>query len=485
MGESSERKPTPASEEVAERLRRLRKLGLLRGRAGLVAPARTQPGLSSSARSGIALDQEVIVPPEIMSRRLQAVVGAVEIMTPRGSCLVAESRYPLDAGRGGLTLAAALAVSSEAVAACARDDDLMGFSLRHAAFIDTETSGLGGAGTFAFMIGMGTFEEHHGQPTYVVRQGFMRHPGEEQALLHVASSVLAHCTGLVSFNGRAFDAPLLNARYLLQREPSPLAELSHFDLLGPARQRWRLRLKSCALGSLEREVLRFERTAEDVPGWLIPSLYQDYVRGGTLASPEVAERQEHDPVDGIARVFYHNREDIVSMVPLAAMLCVPFEDGGQRSARQGIHAVELVSLGRAFEGLRWSEAGEHAYRQALAQVLPPAIRAQALHRLGWLMKRQERHAEAVAIWQEWITSVPGVDPTPYEELAKHYEWMEIDLGIARKWTLWALHTAQQMPPGPRREQATAELQHRLGRLERKLTLTQLANLEGETANDAG
>jgi hypothetical protein len=370
---------------------------------------------------------------------------------------VATTRYPLDETRGGWALGALLAVNGAATAACGRDPRLAGFDFGRAAFLDTETSGLsGGAGTFAFMVGVGLFEESG----YAVHQLFMRSPAEERALLHALGELLARCNGLVTFNGRSFDAPLLNTRYALQRQPAPLADLLHLDLLPAARQRWRLRLPSCALGALEKDVLGFQRTQEDVPGWLIPSIYQEYAR--SLGQPRA------EVLDDMARVFYHNREDIVNMAPLAAMLCAPFEQAGAWTPDPSLPPADWVSLGRCYEELDWQEVSEAAYRRALGAALAPELRRVALQRLGWLLKRQERRAEAVAIWHDWITSVPGPDVTPYEELAKHHEWHELDLPAARKWTMWGLHTAKQLPPGPAREETVAGLQHRLERLERKL-----------------
>ncbi len=212
-----------------------------------------------------------------------------------------------------------------------RDPRLDDFDFRQAAFLDTETSGLaGGAGTFAFMVGIGMFEVVGNDTIYVVRQVFMRNPAEERALLEVTASLLARCRGLVSFNGRAFDVPLLTMRYALQRQPSPLSDLPHFDLLPAARQRWRLRLPSCALSALERDILEHPRSQEDVPGWLIPSLYSDYARSAASGSPSPTA------IDDMTRVFYHNREDIVSMVPLAAMLCSPFEEHRTTVLARGI-----------------------------------------------------------------------------------------------------------------------------------------------------
>ena len=380
--------------DQGERLRRLRRLGVRRGRAGL-APRSLQVGEAAT------LGEQDEAPQPI-----EQLVGGQEVFTPAGPCVVAETRYPLSEARGGWPLAAVLTVSDLAVASCARDDSLAGFDFRQAAFIDTETSGLaGGAGTIAFQVGLGTFEpDAGGDPSYVVRQVFMRNPAEEGALLHVVTTVLARCTGLVSFNGRAFDVPLLENRFVMQHEPSPLQGLPHLDLLPPARRRWRQRLPSCALGALEQDVLNFRRSEDDVPGWLIPTLYQQYTRGGDSAP--------------MARVFYHNRQDIVSMVPLAAILCVPFENRGQDLDSQMVsHPLDLLSLGRCYEELGWLDVSESSDRQALAAALEPAARAQAPHRSGWLRKRQERRAESQSVGPDWFTRVPGAEPATYVEVA--------------------------------------------------------------------
>ncbi|MEZ4769896.1 MAG: ribonuclease H-like domain-containing protein [Caldilineales bacterium] len=458
--------PGSQHDDVAQRLRRLQQLGVKRGRAGIKPPP------------AVPQREPAIMPPPGLT--LLDLVGGRIVETAFGPCHVVETRFPLDEARGGWPLGAALAIDGAAVAACSRNEEMAAFDFRRAAFIDTETSGLsGGAGTFAFMVGIGTFEEsggageresgrekgeegkegNEGKGTeYVVRQVFMENPGQERALLRAVAEVLARCTGLVSFNGRAFDAPLLENRYLLNREPSPLQGLLHFDLLPAARQRWRLRLPSRSLGSLEHDILGFERSEEDVPGWLIPSIYQQYARGGDAVTPQV--------LGDVARVFYHNLHDIVNMAPLAAILCAPFQAGGLLP--DDLHPVDLVCIARCFEELAWHEQGETTYRLALGRTLPPDVRAEALRRLGWMLKRQERRAEAADLWQDWITSVPGHDITPYVELAKHHEWHDSDLSAARKWTLWAVHVASQMPAGPDREIAQADLQHRLERIERKL-----------------
>ena len=86
--------------------------------------------------------------------------------------------------------------------------------------MDTETTGLGGgAGIFAFMVGVGAFAWQAGAPAdaadlpdqFVLRQYFMRHPGEERALLVALADDLRQQRMVVTFNGRAFDLPLLRS----------------------------------------------------------------------------------------------------------------------------------------------------------------------------------------------------------------------------------------------------------------------------------
>ena len=93
------------------------------------------------------------------------------------------------------------------------------------AFLDIETTGLsGGAGTYAFLVGLGRFE---GDDFYL-RQVFMRSPAEEQALLLVVADLLQDVDGLVTFNGRSFDLPVLNCRYSLARMQVPWQGKVHF-----------------------------------------------------------------------------------------------------------------------------------------------------------------------------------------------------------------------------------------------------------------
>jgi hypothetical protein len=57
-------------------------------------------------------------------------------------------------------------------------------------------------------------------------------------------------------------------------------------------------------------------------------------------------------------------------------------------------------------------------------------------------------------------------------LAKHYEWQDEDLGLAISWTRQGIAQVSTWPPGLKRRDTLAELEHRLDRLERKRNATE-------------
>jgi uncharacterized protein YprB with RNaseH-like and TPR domain len=401
-------------------------------------------------------------------RRLETLVPGEEVETEHGPCYVVTAHYALHTVRGRRSLLDLLGRTPRSLASLYPNAGLDGdFDFRRVAFIDTETTGLGGgAGVYAFMVGVGTFEEiagsRPGTTSFVVRQFFMRHPGEELALLTALADLLNERSGLVTFNGRTFDAPLLRGRYRLNRPylnvdaPEPIWNDSapHLDLLHPARRLWKGRLSSCALSSLERTILAHERGEDDVPGSLIPALYQQYLQNADAHS--------------MRQVFYHNLEDILSMTFLAECICRHFDDPLDDPVYEERHGADLLALGQIHEQMGHGEQAERALRLAVV-LLDDSVemRAEAFATLGRLLKRQDRWSEAAELWQEWITTIPGPDPRPYEELAKYCEWQLGDLDQAIMWTGWALHNQQAAPAWQRSRQTIDALTHRLNRLRSK------------------
>jgi tetratricopeptide (TPR) repeat protein len=229
------------------------------------------------------------------------------------------------------------------------------------------------------------------------------------------------------------------------------ANAPHLDLLHPARRLWKRRLQSCRLINLEEQILGATRDGDDVPGWLIPQLYVDYLRDGD------ARR--------MGNVFYHNREDIVSTASLAAQVCRMLEE--PHAEELGVAGLDWLSLGVSYDQAGRLDEAVLAYQRAIEQVTDSRVQAEAFRRLGALHKRAGNWPEAVDTWERWLTTVPGGDATPYIELAKYWEWTGRDLERAAMWAAFGLHTVQSVPQWQRLPGQTADLEQRIARLAKK------------------
>jgi uncharacterized protein YprB with RNaseH-like and TPR domain len=316
-------------------------------------------------------------------------------------------------------------------------------------FIDLETTGLaGGAGTYAFLVGCAWFSG----ATFRIRQFFLSSYAAERALLGGLAEVAGGITGVVSFNGKSFDLPLIETRYLLHRMETPFAGLPHVDMLHPARRLWRAEedeaagtTASCRLNVLEQALCGVVREG-DVPGFEIPARYFQYVRTG-------------DPRP-LERVFEHNRLDLISLALLMARASQLLDEGpaGARTAR------EALGLGRLYDCGGLADLARQAYARAIDLGGDFLTQAEALRCYAVLCRRQRRFAEAAGAWQGILDlrrCPPHVQREATEALAVHHEHRLRDLRSARQFALQSLrlHTA------PGRQHA---VRHRLARLERKL-----------------
>jgi uncharacterized protein len=426
--------------------RQLRRLGVVKGARRLKSPGKAplSPPVEHLTAERESASAVVDDEPQPLARLLPG--GRLE-ETANGACFVVDKVYPLAHRHGRYSLADLCALTPAPAAQFCRDERLARLSFRDFLFLDTETTGLAGAGTLAFMVGVAFFEED----AFVVRQFFLRDHGDEPAMLLLLADLLAIRPGLITFNGRSFDLPLLDNRYWMNRMDAPggeLRSLPHIDLLMPSRRLWRSRIGSCALGSLEQQLLGLRRSQADVSGWLIPALYYDYLRTG----------------DGreMARVFYHNEMDMISMATLATQIIRLFEQPSEVDFPQ-----DLISLGKWQLQLGLPAEAEQNLRLAAEMPLPLEQYHEALHTLGALLKRQERRAEAAQLWRQIaVTSLDSV--AAHVELAKYYEWQQGDLDEALAWTQQALSlldggaAAVETQAGLRQE-----LEHRRRRLEQK------------------
>ncbi len=407
------------------------------------------PSLSDKLKSlGVQVGARNLPPPRRSMPAdfpIEAVVAGADWLTACGPVFVAETRYSPEHRHGQVGLWPQTSLA--AVAGWLQDNRLAQCGLHQIGFLDTETSGLaGGTGTYAFLVGAARFDGD----AFWLAQFFMRDPTAEPALLAALTEFLQPCRALVTFNGKSFDAPLLNTRYTLNGRKSPLPELAHLDLLPLARGLWRDRLPSRSLGNLERAILQCERTGEDTPGWLIPQLYFDYLRTGD-ARP-------------LAGVFYHNRLDVVAMAALlnqmAHMLANPLGEAVQ-------HALDLVAIGKLFEALGQIEAAAQVWAEGLQRNdLPEAHYWDIQQRLALLEKRRGNWDAAVAGWQ---LAADGRQLYAHIELAKYFEHRRRDYATALRWTLAAQELLNRAAmPAPERRTWLADLKQRQTRLRRKL-----------------
>ncbi len=311
-------------------------------------------------------------------------------------------------------------------------------------FLDTETTGLaGGTGTCAFLIGIGAVEG----TKFAVRQFFLRDYPEEKAILHALAEALEPYAGLVTFNGKTFDVPLLETRYALVRTKSPFDRLVHLDALHPARRLWKLRLETCKLTHLESAVLGINREG-DVPGSEIPQLYFDYLRTGEAG--------------GLQPVFVHNALDIITLAAVTVELARAVGDGGAATLDS---SLDLFSLSRIYGTAGARDKSVSTCQQALARGLPEEIESSALRHLARQLQRQRQYERAVEAWLELSRRDSPLAMEALEALAIHYEHRQRDAGQALEFTRAALARAEEQSA---HAPSLARFSRRAARLEKKL-----------------
>jgi uncharacterized protein YprB with RNaseH-like and TPR domain len=307
------------------------------------------------------------------------------------------------------------------------------------AFLDTETTGLaGGAGTAAFLVGVGRVTSDG----FRVRQFFMRDYAEEASLLDALARHLAAFRVLITYNGRAYDQPLLETRYRLNRARPPFARMEHLDLLYGARRLWKLRFESCRLVDLEHQVLGVERQG-DVPGALIPYLYFEYLRTRQAAR--------------MLPVFHHNSFDILTLACLTAIVPFAFRDPHNMPLR---HGAEIAGIARWLRDAGELDQARTLFRRAIDKGLKDELLFRTLWDVANLERKLGSEEAALAVWQDLGACRNPFRVRALEELAKHYEHRAKDPASA----LEATRTALQHDDTPDLRRREARLMKRAERL---------------------
>lgn len=298
------------------------------------------------------------------------------------------------------------------------------------AFLDTETTGLaGGAGTYAFLIGVGNIDEKG----FRVRQFFMRDFGDEHSLLTRLTEHLSQFDVLITYNGKSYDQPLLETRYRMSRMCAPFDRMEHLDLLFGARRLWKLRLDSCRLVDLENRILGLEREG-DLPGEMIPYYYFDYLRTQQAFK--------------LAPIFHHNAMDIVSLACLTAIVPLAFRSPEEAPIR---HGADLVGLARWFLQAEQPEQALRLYRRAIDLGLRDDLLFRTMWETGLLEKKLDRMEAALVLFTDLAASPNAYRVAALQELAKFYEHQERNYAMALEMTISALGI-EDSPQVRRREE---------------------------------
>jgi hypothetical protein len=230
----------------------------------------------------------------------------------------------------------------------------------------------------------------------------MRDYVEERASLSILQDLLQSFQYLVTFNGKHYDIPLLETRFILSRMIPKIREMPNFDLLFPSRKIWKGAYENCRLVTLESRLLGMERE-DDVPSEWIPYLYFDYLQTRDASK--------------IHRVFYHNRMDILTMVALAGRIHLIYHDPKAARPRKG---VEHFALGRLFWDHGDPEKAISCFEIALNRC-DEDLAWEVMRWLSMVFKKTGKREKALSLWEEMVTLPHKKDPFPYVELAKYHE----------------------------------------------------------------
>lgn len=330
---------------------------------------------------------------------IEELVEGEVVLTPHGESFQKKTFLPLEFRCGEMTLSEILRIPTYPAHLLSKDTRLKEMDFQKGLFLDIETTGLvGGTGTFVFMVGLGFFQEDG----FVIHQFFMRDYSEEKASLSLVGEMINRFQFLVTFNGKYYDLPLLETRFILSRLPSTIREMPNFDLLYPARKIWKGAYENCRLVTLESQLLGMERL-DDIPSEWIPSLYFDYLQTR----------------DGrrIHQVFYHNQMDILSMVALMGRIHLVYHDPRAAKPRRGI---EHFALGRLFWEHGYPEKAISSFEIALKRC-EDALAWEVMRWLSMALKKTGQGEKACSLWEEMTTWPYPKDNFPYTELAKYHE----------------------------------------------------------------
>ncbi len=312
-----------------------------------------------------------------------------------GEFFYQEMSYPEDYNHGIVTFQGL----SEKTSCVNLPDNKTRTNIKDCVFLDTETTGLAqSGGTFAFMIGVGYFHETQ----FYLRQYFLIEPSQEDAMLLDLINFLDPFSTIVSYNGISFDVPIIKSRLRYHRLPSDIHKKDHIDLLKYARMLFRFQFNDRSLKNMEFNVLKFYRSEEEIPGYLAPVIYKEYL--------------ENKIIEKIEGVFYHNAMDIIS---LAAFISIVNQISSQNKDYFDRYETLNFSIAKQYEKEKIFEKALETYEITAQQTnLSDDIKINCYLSLARIYKKQNQIDLAISNWYQ-ASKYDNVEA--HIELAKVYE----------------------------------------------------------------
>jgi uncharacterized protein YprB with RNaseH-like and TPR domain len=335
-----------------------------------------------------------------------------------------ENTYDLKAKYGRFSFSQGLEIPGDVLACFSREPAFSSLDLSTALFIDLETTGLsGGSGVIPFLAGLGYYRDDR----FWVVQYFLGDPAEEDRMISEMSQFFKDMEfrSLVTYNGKVFDIPLLETRFVLSRQPFPLADLPHLDFLFPARRLWGHKYENCRLFNLALEVVRTGRT-EDIPSAEIPWRYFQFLQTGNFSLVEP--------------VIYHNAEDILSLLGVVIAGAQIFSGDVDTCLADG---MDYFGAGKIMESIGDQERSAEFFQQALAGDLTVEVSLSVKRRLSLKHKKEQAWVQAVSLWKEMVDSEQNSRDMlfSFRELAMYFEHREKAYETARRYAEEGLVTS--------------------------------------------
>ncbi len=348
---------------------------------------------------------------ELVSKKLRNKFVSKKKSTPRNAEFhndfeLLNFSYPMNSVFGKVVLNGWKDISGELISMIFNESELTGIDPLKLLYFDTETTGLsGGTGTIPFMLGFG-FIEHD---SFEVRIFVLNNPGKEREFLDKVDEFLAtlDISGVVTYNGKGFDYPLMETRYILNRKKFPLLEFPHLDYLYPARIIWKNTFESRKLGYLGDMLLNISRE-DDIDGSMIPQFYFEYLRTGDFAMMD--------------KIVEHNALDIVGLFALLLLGCkyaidlsITSDDG---------EMLGIAMLNERFGNL---DIAVDMYRNLNKNCSREEILSKSVKKLASIKKKKKLFEEAAELWK--ILSSSG-DKKALREISIYFEHKKKDFSGA-------------------------------------------------------